>query len=332
MLISFCIPTYNRRDYLKTTLSSIINEIESSNNIDRVQICISDNNSSDGTEEMINKILSETKVQILFSRNEVNIGFDKNILKVTSLSNAKYIWLFGSDDYLIEGSLSKMIDCINEDESDIYLCNRIECNLDLKPIKYDVANKSLKTSFDSSVDSDLIKYFNSCTGLLGVFSFISSLVFKNDIWAKQKFEEKYDGFVYSHVFMILGMIVKNKSKITLIKDYYVFCRQNDDIIRNEGIVKRILLDINAYSEFANYFFIENNKLYHSFVSAIRKEHELNKFIFIKQNITSKQWNENVFPKLKALYYNSFLLYLINNSKIGTFFVRILFFLRRKFKN
>ena len=331
MLISFCIPTYNRCEYLKTTLLSIIEEIDRSNNIDKVEICISDNNSNDGTKEMIQEIISNTKIKILFSKNEFNIGFDKNILKVVSLSKSKYTWLFGSDDNLIEGALSKMLDYINKYESDIYLCNRIECSLNMEPIKYDFANKSLRTNFHSSVELEIQEYFNSCTGLLGAFSFISSLVFKNESWSKQKFDNKYNGFVYSHVFMILGIITRDESTITLIQDHFVLCRQNDDIIKNEGLVKRILLDINAYSEFAKYFFIYKSTLYLSFVSVVRKEHEINKFIFIKQNVTKLYWEEEVLPKLKDLNYNPLLLRIINSSKFVLFFVRSLFFLKRKLK-
>jgi abequosyltransferase len=329
MLISFCIPTYNRKDYLKATVLSIANEIITTNNTRRVQICISDNNSSDGTEEMVRELKTETQVQIVYSKNQVNIGFDKNILKATNLSNAEYIWLFGSDDLIVQGSLVKMIEFIDNYKSDIYICNRVECDLNVKPIKYDISNISLKTSFDTSIDSELIEYFNSCTGLLGVFSFISSLVCKNEIWSKQNFNEKYNGLVYAHVFMILGMIVNSKSNITLINDYYVLCRQNDDIIKNEGVVKRILLDINAYSEFANCFFSNNETLYKSFVSAVRKEHELSKFIFIKKNVQKEQWKYEVFPKLKELNYNPFFLFLINHSRLGSLFVRISYFIKQK---
>jgi abequosyltransferase len=329
MLISFCIPTYNRCEYLRSTIESILNEIETSGNIDRVQICISDNNSTDGTEDMINELKAETKVQIVYSKNKINIGFDKNILKVASLSSAKYIWLFGSDDHIIEGSLVKMLDILDKEKSDVYLCNRVQCDINLKPIKYDWASNSLKTRFDSTFDSDLVEYFNSCTGLLGVFSFISSLVVNKEIWSQQKFDEKFNGFVYSHVFMILGMIVFNKSNISYIKDSLVFCRQNDDIIRNEGIVRRILLDITAYSEFAKYFFHGNKKIYNSFVRTIRKEHELNKFIFIKENIQKEQWRNDVFLRLKELNYNPLLLFLVDKSRIGSFIIRTLFFIKNK---
>ncbi|EBH2219729.1 glycosyltransferase, partial [Salmonella enterica] len=49
MLISFCIPTYNRKEYLEELLNSINNQEKF--NLD-IEICISDNASTDGTEEM----------------------------------------------------------------------------------------------------------------------------------------------------------------------------------------------------------------------------------------------------------------------------------------
>lgn len=49
-----------------------------------------------------------------------------------------------------------MLDNINKYESDICLCNCIECSLILEPIKYDYANRSLKTNFNPSVELEIV--------------------------------------------------------------------------------------------------------------------------------------------------------------------------------
>ena len=50
--LSICIPTYNRAEYLKEALDSIIKQINDTNR-DKVEICISDNASEDNTKELI---------------------------------------------------------------------------------------------------------------------------------------------------------------------------------------------------------------------------------------------------------------------------------------
>ena len=49
-LVSICIPTYNRREYLKKCIESIVSQKAFHEGI--VEICVSDNNSDDGTEEL----------------------------------------------------------------------------------------------------------------------------------------------------------------------------------------------------------------------------------------------------------------------------------------
>ncbi|EDQ3425490.1 glycosyltransferase family 2 protein, partial [Salmonella enterica subsp. enterica serovar 4,[5],12:i:-] len=71
MLISFCIPTYNRKEYLEELLNSINNQEKF--NLD-IEICISDNASTDGTEEMIDVWRNNYNFPIIYRRNSVNLG------------------------------------------------------------------------------------------------------------------------------------------------------------------------------------------------------------------------------------------------------------------
>jgi abequosyltransferase len=76
-LISICIPTYNRAEYLKETLESITRQnifLETSD----VEIVISDNCSSDHTSEVVNMLIKKFGQKIKYHRNDVNIH-DKNM-------------------------------------------------------------------------------------------------------------------------------------------------------------------------------------------------------------------------------------------------------------
>ena len=107
MKISFCIPTYNRINTLKLAINSILN-----NNFKDFEICISDNNSNDGTVEFLNQI-SSSLIRINYQfKNE---GIDINMLSVMKMAQGEYIFLLGDDDYLNKKSASKLNLILNKD-------------------------------------------------------------------------------------------------------------------------------------------------------------------------------------------------------------------------
>jgi O-antigen biosynthesis alpha-1,3-abequosyltransferase len=98
-LISICIPTYNRVRLLEETLASILSQLS-----DDVEIVISDNASSDNTQEMV--LAYQAKYPcIRYFRNESNLGYDRNLLACLARAEAEYLWFFGSDDLLKEGAI-----------------------------------------------------------------------------------------------------------------------------------------------------------------------------------------------------------------------------------
>ena len=86
MILSICIPTYNRISQLDNCLNSIL---ISKKNVDdfNFEICISDNNSEENTKEVIQKYNKELKIK--FHRNEI---FKKEILYfINAIKNNKKI-------------------------------------------------------------------------------------------------------------------------------------------------------------------------------------------------------------------------------------------------
>lgn len=106
-LLSICIPTYNRKDCLIQCLESIVNKQD----LSEIEIVISDNASSDGTNEIMKEYLIKYP-NIIYFRNDENIGFDKNVLKVISLASGKYCLFIGDDDAFFDQSLTNTIDIL----------------------------------------------------------------------------------------------------------------------------------------------------------------------------------------------------------------------------
>ena len=110
--LSICIPTFNRANLLKKCLDSI--EV-SLNNHEWVEVCISDNASTDNTISLVENY--KERLPIVFSVNSENIGLCRNILKVSSLASGNFIWLVGDDDCLMPDALDVMFDIMHSPEN-----------------------------------------------------------------------------------------------------------------------------------------------------------------------------------------------------------------------
>ena len=104
-ILSICIPTYNRAVYLNRLLANISQERRGLERM--VEVCISDNASTDKTQETIR--LWKKKMPISAGRNPKNFGFDVNIVKTTQLAHGKFVWYIGDDDVMLQGALAKIL-------------------------------------------------------------------------------------------------------------------------------------------------------------------------------------------------------------------------------
>ncbi len=73
-----------------------------------VELCISDNASTDGTEEMV-KGYSKRHKFISYHRNGENIGFDRNFIAVLEKARGEYCWFIGDDDYFMKGAIGSVV-------------------------------------------------------------------------------------------------------------------------------------------------------------------------------------------------------------------------------
>ena len=105
--LSICIPTYNREKYLKEAIESITCQLDDSL-VDKVEICISDNASTDNTKQLIENFQNQYK-NITYFRQSQNMGADMNYLKVIEIAHGNYCWFLGSDDIVLPTSISKII-------------------------------------------------------------------------------------------------------------------------------------------------------------------------------------------------------------------------------
>jgi glycosyltransferase involved in cell wall biosynthesis len=93
-LVSIVITSYNRAHWIGKTIESALAQ-----DYENLEIVISDNASTDNSDEVIKKYAHDKRVK--YSRNPSNIGMLPNFRKVFfELSQGKYIINISSDDYL----------------------------------------------------------------------------------------------------------------------------------------------------------------------------------------------------------------------------------------
>ncbi len=105
MKISICIPQYNRIAYLLKSLK----QIEAQDYKD-IEVVISDDRSDDNTEEAIKELQKNYKYPIVFSRNEINLGYDANYRKCIELASGDYCIVIGNDDTIYEPGSIRFLD------------------------------------------------------------------------------------------------------------------------------------------------------------------------------------------------------------------------------
>lgn len=111
-LLSICIPTYNRADYLKATLENITSDQAFCSEI---EVVISDNASTDHTRQVAEKFVAEFN-NIHYYCNEKNI-LDGNFIIALNRGNGRYRKLSNDTLHYLPGALSKMLKYIKENNS-----------------------------------------------------------------------------------------------------------------------------------------------------------------------------------------------------------------------
>ena len=124
--VAICIPTYNRADSLENCLNSIA--IASKHHIERFEVCVSDNGSSDKTSDVIEN--AKTFFDINHHKSDTNLGIPRNFLKVVSMAKAEFIWLIGDDDLLLPDTFDRLLPLLDENEDiDFFYLNSFHVDL-----------------------------------------------------------------------------------------------------------------------------------------------------------------------------------------------------------
>lgn len=111
-LISICIPTRNRVDVLEKCINSIINNPAFS---PEIEIVVSDNASSDATQQIMGKYTKRYE-NIRYYRNEENLGVYANIIKVLDLATGQFLKLSNDYNVFTQNGVKHLVDIVKKFE------------------------------------------------------------------------------------------------------------------------------------------------------------------------------------------------------------------------
>jgi len=107
--VSICIPTYNRKEYLKETIDSILAQTYKN-----FEIVIVDDGSTDGTEDMIKEL--DFPVTYYWQQNSGDAAARNKLIE---LAKGEYISFIDSDDLLMPDAIERLVRIMEAENGDI---------------------------------------------------------------------------------------------------------------------------------------------------------------------------------------------------------------------
>ena len=233
-LLSICIPTYNRFKFVSKLVSHLLSFDKEL--FKYVDIFISDNHSSDKTQDFFKKLSKKNIPHLHYHRNNKNIGATKNLEKLILLSKTQYVWWLGDDDWVEEKNIRKTIRCLRTQQCALLL-------LDRKVVFED--GTSVHSLFKYYMQASLaisVKKLISIVGPLTALGCISNIIFDKTALSNCKAFDYFCAFKTSHPH--IGFLLANladqqcyidlKNKITT----YAFRQTPEEYEHNKDKTKK----------------------------------------------------------------------------------------------
>ena len=281
--INICIPTFERSSCLKVLIQSIIDSAapEFNNNI---KIFISDNNSQDGTEELVKKIISNTNISITYYKQKKNIGPLYNLIKSLDMAKASegYYWLMGDDDKLTNNAIKEIINELGNHKQNILLLNRYICDNNLKIIKSDnYFYVDSNIVYNINDQFSYLNYLQSIKTLDGLMCFISSIIIDTSIlkWILIKAEKDtfYGNCLFPHTYFLHKYILTEGAIVKYLIQPLVLWRGENSSKQINSDVKKSLIN---YEELVIAFIkiSEDSYILNAFIRSLARTYTLRKHI------------------------------------------------------
>lgn len=287
--LSIAIPTYNRSKILCETIDYILDEVIENGLI----IYIIDDSTNNDTFEIIKKY--NNIPNIIYTKNEVNLGHDKNFLKTISITKEQYIWYLGDSMFIKKGVISKILKTINCSNYDFIVLNEDSRRFSLKEDLF----------IDYSLVLNNIGWHLTMSGVT-IFNSITLEKFKN---SDPKLYKNFPQFA-----LIIDYIFHNEFKLLWINDKCLFGNKNKISYWNKNVFEVFINDLELT--------LLNIKLPQNIINKILKDHSFYTQIF-SINKLIKYRSKGFYDIYKFKKYKFKLKFYTNTNLFFAFFVSIL---------
>lgn len=189
-LLTIGIPTFNRAYYLNRCLENVYSQI---GNDPRFEVLVCDNASTDETEVIVN-LYKKRFPNLVYVKNETNIGATMNFQKVLDLATGEYVNLHGDDDYFKEGVYHQIVNMI---------ANNKDCEVMALPWGY--------RNFNVKRGVGISNYIIDARNPTG----ISWIILGVDAYRKIEDKEKFLYSLLNHMYIQLEILSKNPNYCVL---------------------------------------------------------------------------------------------------------------------
>jgi glycosyltransferase involved in cell wall biosynthesis len=251
-ILTIGIPTWNREQQLRQLLDDLLH---ASQYLKDVEVLICDNGSSDQTQQMIISY-KDSSLKINSHRNEKNIGFDRNFIKICSLAKGRYLWVLGSDDRINESYLIQIINFLKEGgETPTLITFNYESFVNSAPdvfIRRDIVPNG------STLNGDVLACAKIIRGNMGL---LSQCLIRTDALSEALFHRATSNFAegFAHMF-VRWNVMASKGTWFHHAGYPLRYREVDDLAKTLSPLDRVLFDAFAVLKIYNDLGIMNKAL------------------------------------------------------------------------
>jgi abequosyltransferase len=263
--LSICIPTYNRSKFLSIALESIALHA----NRPDIEVFICDNCSTDDTADMVRNYMQRIP-SLRYFCNPLNIGVDRNLLKVLELATGSYCWTLGSDDAVTPEAVGAIFSSMDS-SPDMIIADAVNCDFNLQPTGLLNFVSLSDCTLDFSVPKDIVKFLANATMHASLFGYLGALVFRRESLSKVVVNNFYIGAGYILVSRALDILVLRGGSLRYLSTPIAMARRdNNDDVDKTGALLRHFIDYQMFMRSLEHYFSSDLEIHNSYKAYIRR--------------------------------------------------------------
>lgn len=192
--LSICIPTYNRAEVLAVSLRALCQTLRDNKLEDAIEVCVSNNGSTDHTQQVIGDICGEFP-KVRHRRNSQNLGFGRNLWNVIRFAQSDYVVPLGDDDLIAVEAIPDICSALA----------RLTPNLLLLSSDSSHLSAEMKSMASGSREVDGLDFYLTDLGAFHA-TFIGNLVFNRQAFLEAPEGDFIADSAYPHMAPVLACL------------------------------------------------------------------------------------------------------------------------------